>query len=147
MKLPPNLERYLPIARRFLARGRLPALLLAVTRKSAKQSGRLGAVKDDLQVLLALCVARLRGQYCDISPKALLSIVAGLVYFLTPVDAIPDWVLGVGLIDDLGVLAWVLKTWSAEIDAFRHWREAQTPEVSASLERIPVREEVIDEVL
>ncbi|EQM67472.1 hypothetical protein L682_22250 [Aquipseudomonas alcaligenes OT 69] len=121
--------------------------MLAVTRKSAKQSGRLGAVKDDLQVLLALCVARLRGQYRDISPKALLSIVAGLVYFLTPVDVIPDWVLGVGLIDDLGVLAWVLKTWSAEIDAFRHWREAQTPEVSASLERIPAREEVIDEVL
>ena len=147
MKAPWNLERYLPVARRFLARGWLPALLLAVTRKSARQSGRLGAVKEDLQVLLALCVARLRGQYRDISPKAFLSIVAGLVYFLTPVDAIPDWVLGVGLIDDLGVLAWVLKTWSAELDAFRSWRDAQMPDVTASLDRIPAREEALEDVL
>lgn len=145
MKAPWNFERYLPLAGRFLARGRLPALLLAVTRKSARQGGRLGGAREDLKLLMALCVARVRGQYRDLSPKALLSVVAGLVYFLTPVDAIPDWVLGAGLIDDLAVLAWVMRTWGQELEAFRRWRDAQAPEVVARLEQLPAPRELSEE--
>ena len=42
-----------------------------------------------------------------------------------------------GFVDDLAVLAWVLKTWSGELDAFRAWRAGQAPEVQAALERLP----------
>src|SRR6218665_3177257 len=89
MKTPWNLSRYLPIAQRFIARGRLPALLLAVTRKSASQGGRLGTLKAELRVLLALCSAWWRGEYPGISKQAMLSVVAALLYFLSPIDAIP----------------------------------------------------------
>ncbi|MDE3737621.1 MULTISPECIES: YkvA family protein [Pseudomonas] len=137
MKAPWNFQRYLTLAQRFLAGGRLPSLLLAASRKSSSQSGRLGAVKDDLRLLLSLANAWLRGEYRQINPKAFLAVVGALLYFVTPLDALPDWLVGMGFVDDLAVLAWVLKTWGGELDAFRAWREKQSPEVQAVLERLP----------
>ncbi|NNJ14314.1 DUF1232 domain-containing protein [Pseudomonas putida CSV86] len=133
MKAPWNFTRFLPLAERLLSRGRLPALLFAVARKGP----RLGQLKEDVRLLQALCVAWWRGEYRAISPKALVTIVAGLLYFVSPLDAIPDWLLGVGMLDDIAVLGWVLKTVSDELDAFRAWRQRQAPEKLRVVERLP----------
>ena len=85
MKAPWNFARFLPLAGRLLARGRLPTLLFAVASKGAAQGNRLGKLKDDLRLLQALCLAYWRGEYRAISGKALVSVVAGLMYFLSPV--------------------------------------------------------------
>ena len=108
MKAPWNFARYLPIAQRFLKRGRLPALLLAVTRKSGGGARSLSSLRSDLGLLQELCVAWWRGSYRAINPQALVAIVAGLIYFVSPLDAIPDFIPGLGLVDDLAVLAWVM---------------------------------------
>lgn len=140
MKAPWNLGRYLPLAQRFLIRGRLPSLLIAVARKSTRQGLRLEGVKQDLRLLQGLCLAWWRGEYRAVNPKALLAIVAALLYFLSPVDAIPDWLPVMGFVDDIGVLAWLMSTWRAELDAFRAWRAGQTPAQQAALEHLPVLE-------
>ncbi|NQD95098.1 DUF1232 domain-containing protein [Pseudomonas sp. CrR25] len=137
MKTPWNFARYLLLAQRFLNAGRLPGLLLAVARKSDRPGQRFTELKEDLHLLQSLCLAWWRGEYRVLNPQALLAVVAGLVYFVTPMDALPDWLLGVGLVDDLAVLAWVLRTWSEELAAFRTWREAQAPESLEVIERLP----------
>jgi uncharacterized membrane protein YkvA (DUF1232 family) len=142
MKAPWNFARYLPLAQRFLTRGRLPSLLLAVAVKSGKQGKRFAGLKEDLRLLQGLCVAWWRGEYRAISSQALLAVVGALLYFVTPLDAIPDWLIGVGLIDDLAVLAWVLRTWSDELMAFRAWREAQAPSRLELIERLPGDEDL-----
>jgi len=142
MKVPESFVRYLPIAGRFLASGRLPRLLHAVAHKGVRQGKRLGALKEDLQLLQGLCTAWWRGEYRAISSQALLSVVAALLYFLTPMDALPDWLLGVGLLDDLAVLAWVLRTWNGELEVFRRWRATQSPERQAALTQLPPVEEM-----
>lgn len=142
MKAPWNFARYLPIAQRFLKRGRLPALLLAVTRKSGGGARSLASIRGDLSLLQELCVAWWRGSYRAINPQALVAIVAGLIYFVSPVDAIPDFIPGLGLVDDLAVLAWVMKTWGGELDAFRTWRDAQDRETREAIAKLPVGERV-----
>jgi len=137
MKAPWNLIRYLPMARRLITAGKLPALLFAVARKGDGQGSRLGKFKDDLRLLQALCLAYWRGEYRSVSPKMLLSVVAGLMYFLSPLDLIPDWIPGIGMLDDIAVLAWVMKNFHTELDAFRAWRDAQSPEKLAVVERLP----------
>jgi uncharacterized membrane protein YkvA (DUF1232 family) len=137
MSAPWNFVRYLPLAQRFLHSGRLPALLLAVARKSTRQGWRFEALKEDLRLLQNLCLAWWRGEYRGISSQALLAVVGALLYFLTPLDALPDWLPGLGLLDDLAVLAWVLRTWSEELAAFRAWRAAQAPDVLEVIERLP----------
>ncbi len=133
MNAPWGFIRYLPLAQRYLSGGRLLNLLRTVARKSAEQGPRLAGLREDLRVLQSLCLAWWRGEYRAIDRKAVLAVVAALVYFVTPLDALPDWLVGVGLVDDLAVLAWVLRTWSAELEAFRMWRQAQPAE---RLERI-----------
>lgn len=140
MNIPRQLKRYLRAAQALIGRGKLPDLLAAVRQKSVGESGRLGAVREDLQLLLGLCMAWWRGEYRTIGTQALLSVVAGLLYFLTPLDAVPDWLLGVGLLDDLAVLAWVLRTWRGELDAYRAWRAAQEPTQLAQIEQLPSTE-------
>lgn len=145
MKAPWNLLRYLPMARRLIAAGRLPGLLFAVARKGSAEGSRLGKIKDDLRLLQALCLAYWRGEYRAISPKAILSIVAGLMYFLSPLDAVPDWIPGIGMLDDIAVLAWVMKSLSAELDAFRAWRARQSPEKLIVVERLPATAALLEQ--
>ncbi|MGE4407979.1 YkvA family protein, partial [Pseudomonas sp.] len=115
MKAPWNFLRYFPLAQRLIKHGKIPALLLAVARKSSSKRGLLKGLREDLGLFQALCVAWWRGEYRAISPQALVAVVAGLLYFLSPIDAIPDWLPGLGLVDDLAVLTWVMRKWSDEL--------------------------------
>src|SRR5690606_23885388 len=136
MPFPIKGARYLRLAQRVLARGRLPALLMAVARKG-EGGARFARLRGDLSLLGGLCAAWWRGEYRAIGNQALVAVVAALVYFLVPLDMVPDWLPGVGLLDDLAVLAWVLRTWEAELQAYRTWREAQAPEVLQRIEALP----------
>ncbi|HLA30944.1 MAG TPA: DUF1232 domain-containing protein [Pseudomonas sp.] len=133
-----NFSRYLVLARRFLSAGRLPALLLAVARKLDQRGQSLAALRTDLRLLQNLCMAWWRGEYRAISGQALLTVVAALLYFVTPLDALPDWLPVAGFIDDLAVLAWVIRRWHAELAAFQAWRAAQAPEALRLIERLPL---------
>ncbi|RLU04843.1 hypothetical protein CS078_19820 [Pseudomonas prosekii] len=137
MKAPWNLARFLPLAGRLLARGRLPTLLFAVASKAGNEGNRLGRLKDDLRLLQSLCLAYWRGEYRGISRKSILTVVAGLMYFLSPLDAIPDFIPVLGMFDDIAVLAWIMKTLDDELNAFRAWRNRQLPEKLARVERLP----------
>lgn len=132
-----NFSRYLVLARRFLSAGRLPALLLAVARKREQSGQSLAALRADLGLLQNLCMAWWRGEYRAISGQALLAVVAALLYFVTPLDALPDWLPVAGFIDDLAVLAWVIRSWRAELAAFQAWRAAEALRL---IERLPLDE-------
>ena len=137
MKAPWSFLKYLPLAQKVLARGRLPAVLFAVAKKRSSKGGVLKGLRDDLSVFQALCVAWWKGEYRAVSKPALVAVVAGLLYFLSPLDAIPDWIPGLGFIDDLAVLSWIMRKWAGELDAFRAWRDAQSADVKASMESLP----------
>jgi len=137
MKAPWSFTRFLPKAQRVLLRGRLPSLLFAVASKSAHQGGRLGKLREDLKLLQVLCLAYWRGEYRAISVKSMVTVVAGLMYFLSPIDAIPDFIPVFGMLDDIAVLAWVMNTLDQELTAFRHWLELQAPEQLRAIEHLP----------
>src|SRR5437879_4655231 len=44
------------------------------------------------------------------------SIMGALAYFIVPFDAIPDAVVGIGYLDDLGVLTWAIDINAKHID-------------------------------
>lgn len=141
MKAPKNFARYQFLAKRFLKLGRLPALLLSVARKREKLGSGFAELADQLKLLQALCLAWWRGEYRAIDSRALMAVVAALVYFVTPLDAMPDWLFGIGLVDDLAVSAWVLRTWQDELTAFQQWRANQAPEMLRVVERLPAVDE------
>lgn len=49
-------------------------------------------------------------------------IIAGLAYFVSPIDAIPDFVPVAGYLDDAAVISWVLYQLADEVNAYRRWK-------------------------
>jgi uncharacterized membrane protein YkvA (DUF1232 family) len=45
-------------------------------------------------------------------------VVAALVYFITPIDTIPDISPFIGFLDDLGIIAWTIKFLGDEIKRY-----------------------------
>lgn len=44
--------------------------------------------------------------------------IAALVYLITPVDAIPDWIFGLGLVDDASVIAYAIKKLNSDFKEY-----------------------------
>ncbi len=45
-------------------------------------------------------------------------VVAALIYFITPIDSIPDFVPFLGYLDDIGVIAWTVRFLSKELSEY-----------------------------
>jgi uncharacterized membrane protein YkvA (DUF1232 family) len=80
---------------------------------------------NDLKLLLSLLKDTARGKYKPHSKKSLILMVLGLLYFLSPLDLIPDLLVG-GFIDDAALLAWVISKVGEEIRHYQSWQAAQS---------------------
>lgn len=103
-----------------------PAVLLRVAQRAGerllKAGGRLGKHGvSDLSILVRLARAWGRGDYRVMPRKSLLALVGALVYFLMPLDAIPDPILGLGFLDDLAVLGYAMRYARKDLEAFETW--------------------------
>ncbi|MEO5895451.1 MAG: YkvA family protein, partial [Vicinamibacterales bacterium] len=81
---------------------------------------------QSLVAMLRLLRAYASGEYRNVPAKSLVLIVAGILYFVLPIDVIPDFLVGVGFLDDAAVLAWVFNTVRTVLDDFAGW-EASRP--------------------
>ena len=55
-------------------------------------------------------------------------LVTAVVYLLMPIDLIPDVIVGLGLLDDVALFGWVLKSISTELDVFTRWERGDQAE-------------------
>lgn len=54
-----------------------------------------------------------------------MSIVAALIYFVSPFDLIPDYISVVGYVDDAAVVAFVISKISGDVEKYRLWKKQQ----------------------
>ncbi len=101
--------------------GKLNDLLDRASRKADSAKQRLTGVRDSLQACLRLLRAYAGGRYRAIPWASLVSIIAAVIYFVMPLDFIPDFLLAIGLIDDAALLGWVLSSFKTDIDKFIEW--------------------------
>lgn len=102
----------------------------AVVKAEAKRNGPLAEVWDKLQLLFKLVKDWASGEYTGISKGAMVWIIAGLVYFVSPIDIIPDVVVGMGLLDDATVLGFIIKQVNSEVEVYRAWRESRAEKLN-----------------
>jgi uncharacterized membrane protein YkvA (DUF1232 family) len=65
------------------------------------------------------------GRYRDIPWKSMLLVLGMIIYFINPLDLIPDLVPLAGLADDFALLVWVYNSVASEIDKFLAWEASQ----------------------
>ena len=90
-----------------------------------KNRGPLEEVWIYLTALFRLLRAYIRGEYRDISWFSIVLVTVGIIYFVSPIDLIPDALLGIGFIDDAAVIAFVVAQIKADIDNFLAWEVIQ----------------------
>lgn len=113
-------------------RDKLSGLIDKASLKATGKKGRLKNVWGSLLGFFRLIRAYANGSYRQISTQSLLMIVASVVYFVSPIDLIPDFILGFGLIDDATVLAWTIKACASDLASFLAWEDEQAPRVEKS---------------
>lgn len=81
----------------------------------------LEAVWRELKLLLAMLRDYVRGNYSQIPFGAIAAIGAAVLYFVSPIDAIPDFIPGLGYIDDAAVLMTCLRMVRSDVENYREW--------------------------
>lgn len=78
-------------------------------QKLAAKDGPLQKFVNDVTLLIALVKDYYTGTYRDIPIKSVAAIAFTLLYVLNPLDLIPDFLPGIGQLDDAAVVALCLK--------------------------------------
>lgn len=109
-----------------------PKRLHKLLEDSKEKIGRLA--QDDekvkgflgmLRTLIRMVKAYLKGEYKVIPWKTLLLMVGALIYFVSPLDLIPDFIPITGFIDDISLVVWIFTRIQNDIRDFEAWERTQ----------------------
>ena len=95
--------------------------------KKLKHIPVVGGILSEIPVLILLVKAFVEKKYLEIPIGSVIAIVGALIYFLSPVDLIPDLLPAIGLVDDAAVLTLAFKFVHDDVVEFKTWREKNQP--------------------
>jgi uncharacterized membrane protein YkvA (DUF1232 family) len=81
----------------------------------------LQSIKDKVLTLGKMLKFYATGDYRNIDLKNVVIIITAFVYFLSPVDLIPDFIPMLGFADDVALVTFVFNSISEEIEKFETW--------------------------
>ena len=79
--------------------------------------------QDSVIALARMVRSWAKGDYKNISTSSIIAVVAALIYFVNPLDLIPDFIPIVGQIDDIFIIGYLIKTVNKEIERFMAWEK------------------------
>jgi Uncharacterized conserved protein len=124
------LEEYTQKASEYVGNSTLLDRLLEQVQKYlgetvARRVSGVAALVRDIPLLIRMAKAWLNGSYRQMGYKNMIIIVAGLLYFLSPFDLIPDFLGAIGFLDDIAILGMILSRLQREIEEFRKWESVR----------------------
>ncbi|MGI6777915.1 MAG: YkvA family protein [Acetivibrionales bacterium] len=84
----------------------------------------VGKQLSNIPMLVSLVRSYIRKDYRDVPLGSIIAIVSALIYFLSPIDLLPDSIPVLGYVDDAAVFAFVWKMVADDIEEYRKWQEA-----------------------
>lgn len=114
---------------RFLPKAALVLLdrvrLFRVLRRSLVKldgEGGMARVKDDVQSFVRFVAAFASGEYKEMPWRSAVFALAALLYFVSPIDLVPDFIPVLGFTDDVTVVFAVLSAIRKDLSRFERWR-------------------------
>jgi uncharacterized membrane protein YkvA (DUF1232 family) len=103
--------------------GGLKVRLSKAKEKMNKESVKdaLGTYFEDLKLFIRMISSWITRKYTRMSNESLVYTVLAIIYFVTPTDFVPDFILGLGFIDDITVIAWVMEKIKVDIEEYKKW--------------------------
>lgn len=78
--------------------------------------------KEQFESIGRMTLSYVKGEYKGVALSTVILSIAALLYLVSPIDLVPDFLVG-GLLDDMALLTWLYKTFSDEIERFLEWED------------------------
>jgi len=77
------------------------------------------SISDDISLLIRMVKSSLSKSEFKLDTKAVVIIIGALLYLVSPIDLIPDFLGPIGFTDDISVISIAIKQLSSEIQRFK----------------------------
>lgn len=91
----------------------------------ANMKDTFGVYYEDLKALIRMARYWVGRRYTQVNTQTILYTIVAVVYFLTPTDFVPDFIIGLGFVDDLAVVSWVLSLIKDDLGKFKTWEASR----------------------
>lgn len=109
-------------AQEFLDDGGKMDELLEAAEKKLSEIPKGGEYFAEVPRMIALLKDHVQKDY-EAPTKALVAIIAALLYLINPKDIIPDKYLGIGQLDDAAVIAAAIAISKKDLDDYAAWKD------------------------
>ena len=79
---------------------------------------------DALRTFIRMIKAYRSGRYQNIPWVTIVMVVAALIYFITPLDLLPDFIPITGYLDDFTIIMAIFSRFKQDILAFKAWESS-----------------------
>ena len=105
-----------------------PLKVLAIVNEAADKLADHSSKDNKFKQLFdaALTLVRMvrdyvKGDYRGIQASTMVSGVAVLLYVISPIDLVPDFIPVLGFLDDLALISWFIDKFKVELTHYREW--------------------------
>ena len=91
--------------------------------KAKVAPGRIRRQLEQLKLFMRMLKEIRRGEYEQLPWLTLAGFAGAILYFLNPFDLVPDFILGVGFLDDASVAALVVRAFTHDLEKYIATRE------------------------
>lgn len=96
-----------------------------VLQQLEKKLDKIPGIGDwlaDVPAVISLIRSYIRKEYRDVSVASVIAALAAVLYVVSPIDLIPDYIPGVGVLDDAVVFVVCWKMIHDDVDKYQEWR-------------------------
>ncbi|RKO73054.1 DUF1232 domain-containing protein [Sphingobacterium puteale] len=86
--------------------------------QAESKAKNLGSYVGDFKLLIAMCKDAIVGKF-KMNSWNLSIIIGTIIYVVSPVDAIPDFIAVGGWLDDVAIVAYAIRKLSEEIERYK----------------------------
>ncbi|TDN88089.1 uncharacterized membrane protein YkvA (DUF1232 family) [Salegentibacter sp. 24] len=91
-----------------------------------ENKGKLQRYMDDAQLLFNLLRDYAKGNYREVPFNVIAAIGGALLYVLSPLDLIPDFIPIIGYLDDAAVIAFCLNLIEKDLISYKIWKKQRS---------------------
>lgn len=88
-----------------------------------RKKGPVRKLFDNVNYMILLLQDYMKGEYKQIPYGSIILTTAGVLYFVIPFDFVPDFISGLGFVDDLAVVTLAVKQIESDLEKYKDWRE------------------------
>jgi uncharacterized membrane protein YkvA (DUF1232 family) len=86
--------------------------------------GLLARLFQNYSLFVPLIKDYWKGSYRDVSAKSIAIFIVALIYIISPIDLISDYLIGLGQIDDVAILGFSLYLLEKELKKYKEWKDS-----------------------